>query len=30
LLRHQTGSLLEFVRTVGDFKTAADLDVALK
>ena len=30
LLRHQTGSLLEFVRTVGGFKTAADLDAALE
>ena len=30
LLRHQSGSLLEFVRTVGGFKTAADLDAALE
>ena len=30
LLRHQTGSLLKFVRAVGGFKTAADLDAALK
>ena len=28
LLRCQSGSLLEFVRTVGGFKTAADLDAA--
>ena len=30
LLRHQTGSLLEFVRVVAGFKTAADLDAALR
>jgi hypothetical protein len=30
LLRRQTGSLLEFVRTVGGFRSAADLDAALE
>jgi hypothetical protein len=30
LLRHQTGSLLEFMRIVGGLKTAADLDAALE
>jgi hypothetical protein len=30
LLRQQSGSLLEFVRTVSSFRTAADLDAALE
>jgi hypothetical protein len=30
LLRHQAGSLAEFMRTVAGFRTAADLDAALK